>query len=142
MNTAKMQVEIWSDIACPFCYIGKRNFESGIEKFADAANINVTWKSFQLDPTLPEKTTVDHEQYLVKYKGLPADRVNQMLQQVAQSAKAAGLDFHFEKIATVNSFNAHRLIQLAKTKGLGDAAEERLFKAYFTEGKTLQTVLP
>ncbi|MBO9617656.1 MAG: DsbA family oxidoreductase [Niabella sp.] len=132
-----MQIEIWSDIACPFCYIGKRNFESGIEKFADAANINITWKSFQLDPTLPETATVDHEQYLVQYKGLPADRVKQMLGQVAQSAKAAGLDFHFDKIATVNSFSAHRLIQLAKTKGLGDAVEERLFKAYFTEGKNI-----
>lgn len=137
MDTTKMQVEIWSDIACPFCYIGKRNFESGIKNFADAANITVTWKSFQLDPTLPEKATVDHEQYLIQYKGLPAERVKQMLGQVARSAKSAGLDYHFDKIATVNSFNAHRLIQLAKTKGLGDDAEERLFKAYFTEGKNI-----
>ncbi|WP_040679739.1 DsbA family oxidoreductase [Niabella aurantiaca] len=129
-----MQVEIWSDVMCPFCYIGKRHFETALEKFADNPQVEVIWKSFQLDPSLPEKEELDHEQYLVTRKGLPKDQVKSLLEHVTQSAKQAGLDYHFEKVVTVNSFNAHRVIQMAKTKGLGTVAEERLFKAYFTEG--------
>lgn len=134
MRTNKMQVEIWSDVMCPFCYIGKRHFEAALEKFADNQQVEITWKSFQLDPALPEKEELDHEQYLIERKGLPKEQVASMLDHVTQSAKHAGLDYHFEKVVTVNSFNAHRVIQMAKTKGLGDAAEERFFKAYFTEG--------
>lgn len=129
-----MQVEIWSDVVCPFCYIGKRHFETALAQFANSNQIAITWKSFQLDPTLPQKEEMTHEQYLIERKGLPKEQVHSLLDQVTQSAKQAGLDYHFEKIVTVNSFNAHRLIQMAKTKGLGDMAEERLFKAYFTEG--------
>ncbi|SDE18228.1 DsbA family oxidoreductase [Niabella drilacis] len=134
MSTNKMQVEIWSDVMCPFCYIGKRHFETALGKFTDNQQVEITWKSFQLDPTLPEKEELDHEQYLTERKGLPKEQVKSLLGHVSQSAKQAGLDYHFEKVVTVNSFNAHRLIQMAKTKGLGDAAEERLFSAYFTEG--------
>ncbi|ANH83997.1 disulfide bond formation protein DsbA [Niabella ginsenosidivorans] len=132
-----MQVEIWSDVMCPFCYIGKRNFEAAFEKFTNAKNIEVSWKSFQLDPTLPEKEELDHEQYLIERKGFSKEQVKGMLNHVAQTAKNAGLNYHFDKVITVNSFNAHRLIQMAKTKGLDDAAEEQLFKAYFTDGKDI-----
>lgn len=135
--TNKMQVEIWSDIMCPFCYIGKRNFEAALANFADAKNLEITWKSFQLDPTLPEKQELSQEQYLVERKGIPKEQVENMLQQLTQTAKAAGLDFNFNKAITVNSYKAHRLIQFAKSKGLGDAAEEQLFKAFFTEGKDI-----
>ena len=137
MNTPKMQVEIWSDVMCPFCYIGKRNFEAAFDQFANAKNIEVIWKSFQLDPSLPEKEVLDHEQYLVERKGFSKEQVKGMLNQVTQTARNAGLDYHFDKVITVNSFNAHRLIQAAKAKGLGDAAEEQLFKAYFTDGKDI-----
>ncbi|MBZ4188196.1 DsbA family oxidoreductase [Niabella sp. 3A5MI-3] len=132
-----MQVEIWSDVMCPFCYIGKRHFETALETFAGKNNITITWKSFQLDPSLPEKEEIGHEQYLTERKGLPQAQVKALLDHVTQSAKNAGLDYHFENIVTVNSFNAHRIIQMAKTKGLGDAAEERLFRAYFTEGRDI-----
>lgn len=132
-----MQIEIWSDVMCPFCYIGKRHFEAALEKFPDNRQVEITWKSFQLDPSLPEKEELDHEQYLVDRKGLPKDQVKSLLDHVTQSAKQAGLDYHFEKVVTVNSLNAHRLIQMAKTKGLGAIAEERFFKAYFTEGRDI-----
>lgn len=132
-----MQVEIWSDVMCPFCYIGKRHFETALEKFADNNAVEITWKSFQLDPSLPEKEELDHKQYLIERKGLPKDQVQSLLDHVTQSAAQAGLDYHFEKVITVNSFNAHRVIQMAKTKGLDDAAEERFFKAYFTEGRDI-----
>ncbi|MCF3109308.1 DsbA family oxidoreductase [Niabella sp. CC-SYL272] len=134
MNTNKMQVEIWSDVMCPFCYIGKRHFETALEQFANNREVEIIWKSFQLDPALPEKEEIDHEQYLVERKGLPKDQVKSLLDHVTQSARQAGLDYRFDKVITVNSFNAHRVIQMAKTKGWGDAAEERFFKAYFTEG--------
>lgn len=135
-TTNKMKVEIWSDIMCPFCYIGKRNYEAGLKQFADSNNIELVWKSFQLDPSIP-KEPVDENiyQYLADKKGMSYERSVQMHESVVATAKKAGLEYNFDKAVIVNSFNAHRMIQLAKTKGLGDAAEERLFLAYFTEGK-------
>lgn len=120
---------------CPFCYIGKRNMEAALAEFPSADQIEIEWKSFQLDPDLPETATDSHEEYLSKRKGFPLDQVKGMMGQVTQTARKAGLDFNLEQSVIVNSFNAHRLIQLAKAKNLGDQAEEKLFKAYFTEGK-------
>lgn len=135
-TTNKMKVEVWSDIMCPFCYIGKRNYEAGLKQFSDSNNIEIIWKSFQLDPSIP-KEPVDENiyQYLADKKGMSYERSVQMHESVVATAKKAGLEYNFDKAVIVNSFNAHRMIQLAKTKGLGDAAEERLFLAYFTEGK-------
>lgn len=129
-----MKVEIWSDIMCPFCYIGKRNIETALAQFPEEKNIEIEWKSFQLDPSLPQIATDNHEEYLAKRKGFPVEQVKGMLQHVTNTAKQAGLDFHLEESVIVNSYNAHRLIQFAKTKELGGEAEERFFKAYFTEG--------
>jgi predicted DsbA family dithiol-disulfide isomerase len=134
--TNKMKVEVWSDIMCPFCYIGKRNYEAGLKQFTESNNIEIIWKSFQLDPTIPKEPVADNVyQYLADRKGMSYEQSVQMHENVVQMAKRAGLDYNFDKAVIVNSFNAHRMIQLAKTKGLGDAAEERLFYAYFTEGK-------
>ncbi len=133
----KMKIEIWSDVMCPFCYIGKRNFETALEQFEDKNHIEVIWKSYQLDPSIPEVATDSYLDYLIKTKGMSAQQVNGMLENVTQSAKQAGLDYDFDKAVMVNSLNAHKFIQLAKTKGLGDEAEERLFLAFFTEGKNI-----
>lgn len=137
MTDDKMKVEIWSDIMCPFCYIGKRHFESAMKDFSDRNNIEIEWKSFQLDPTIPENisenTTV--YEYLAERKGITIDQATQMHEGVMNMAKAAGLEYNFDIAKVANSFNAHRMIQMAKTKDLGDAAEEKLFRAYFTEGK-------
>lgn len=122
---------------CPFCYIGKRNMEAALEQFDNAKEIQIEWKSFQLDPTLPQVATDNHEEYLSKRKGFPIEQVKGMLENVTQTAKQAGLDYHLENSIIVNSLNAHKLIQFAKTKGLGDEAEERLFYAYFTEAKDI-----
>lgn len=132
-----MKIEIWSDVMCPFCYIGKRNLETALAQFADKEHIEVVWKSYQLDPTIPEVANETHEEYLVKRKGMSAEQVKGMLENVTQSAKQVGLDYHLDKSIVVNSQKAHRLIQFAKTKKLGDEAEERLFKAFFTEGKNI-----
>ena len=137
LNPTKLKVEVWSDIMCPFCYIGKRNFEAALRKFAGREHIEIEWRSFQLDPTIPEHSPVKENvyQYLADKKGISYEQSAKMHERVIQTAKNAGLDYRFDKAIVANSFDAHRMIQLAKTKGLGDAAEERLFHAYFTEGK-------
>ena len=136
----KMKVEIWSDVMCPFCYIGKRNFETALEQFADKEHIDVIWKSYQLDPSIPEVAKGSYQDYLVKHKRMSAEQVKGMLENVTQSAKIVGLEYNFDKAMMVNSLNAHKFIQFAKTKGLGDQAEERLFLAFFTEGKNIADI--
>jgi len=132
-----MKIEIWSDVMCPFCYIGKRNFEKALEQFPDKDKLQVEWKSFQLDPSIPEVQKDNYTDYLVKSKGMPKNQVVGMLQNVTNNAKSAGLDYDFDKAIMVNSLKAHRVIQFAKTRGLGEEAEEFFFKAFFTEGENI-----
>lgn len=132
-----MKIEIWSDVMCPFCYIGKRNFETALAQFPDKEHIEVVWKSYQLDPTIPEVADESYEDYLVKHKGMSRGQVSAMLQNVTNTAQQAGLTYDFGKSQMVNSYKAHQLIQFAKTKNLGNEAEERLFQAFFTEGKSI-----
>lgn len=122
---------------CPFCYIGKRNFETALEQFSNKNGIEVEWKSFQLDPSLPEVQDSNYTDYLMVSKGLGRPQVEGMLNNVTQMAKGVGLEYDFERAVMVNSFKAHRVLQLAKMRGLGDAAEERLFRAFFTEGRNI-----
>ena len=133
----KMKVEVWSDIMCPFCYIGKRNYETALKQFEGKNNIEIEWHSFQLDPTIPKNTGRKENvyQYLAEKKGISYEQSAKLHESLIQTAKKAALEYNFDKAIVANSFDAHRLIQLAKTKGLGDEAEERLFQAYFTEGR-------
>ena len=134
-----MKVEIWSDIMCPFCYIGKRNFEAALKEFEAKDEIEIEWKSFQLDPTIPKsfEKKVSTYEYLAERKGMPVERSKEMHDNIVETARKVGLTYNFDKSVVANSFDAHKLIQLAKTKGIGDAAEESLFKAYFTDGKDM-----
>ena len=134
-----MKVEIWSDIMCPFCYIGKRNFEAALREFDAKNEIEIEWKSFQLDPTIPKsfEKKVSTYEYLAERKGMPVERSKEMHDNIVETARKVGLTYNFEKAVVANSFDAHKLIQLAKTKGLGDAAEESLFKAYFSNGQDM-----
>lgn len=129
-----MKVEIWSDVMCPFCYIGKRRFETALEQFDNKEEIEIVWKSFQLNPNLKTDPTKNINQYLAEAKGWDLEYAKEMNANVTQMAAQEGLEYNFDKAVLANSFDSHRFIQLAKTKGLGDAAEERLFRAYFTEG--------
>jgi predicted DsbA family dithiol-disulfide isomerase len=133
----KMQVEVWSDIMCPFCYIGKRNYEKALADFEGKADIELIWKSYQLDPTLPTEGAKDLDvyEYLSSRKGITKPQVEAMHAQVTEMAKNAGLDYHLDKSIMANSFKAHRVVAFAKEKGLGDLAEERLFHATFIDGK-------
>jgi protein disulfide-isomerase len=133
--TPKMTVEIWSDVMCPFCYIGKRHFEAALEQFPHKNDVDIVWKSFQLDPEMTSQPGKDVYEYLAERKGLSYDQSREMHENVVAMAKRAGLTYNFDKAVIANSFDAHRLVQFAKTRGLGDAAEEALFQAYFTDGK-------
>lgn len=132
-----MKVEIWSDIMCPFCYIGKRRFEKALADFPQRDKIEVEWKSFQLNPGLNAPAGQNIHEYLSETKGWSLDYARQVNSQVANMAMEEGLTYDFDKAVVANSFDAHRLIQLAKSQGKGDAMEELLFKAYFTEGKNI-----
>jgi protein disulfide-isomerase len=135
-NSTKMKVEVWSDIMCPFCYIGKRHYEAALKQFADSNRIEIEWKSFQLDPTIPKNPENKNNvyKYLADRKGMSEAQSRKMHDNVVEMAKQAGLSYNFDNAVIANSFDAHKMIQLAKTKGLGDEAEERLFRAYFIEG--------
>ena len=133
-----MKVEIWSDIMCPFCYIGKRHFEKAIAQFEQTHSIEIEWKSFQLDPTIPKSVEkVSVYQYLADAKGISFEESKKMHDNVVQSAKNAGLTYNYDNAIIANSFDAHRMIQFAKSFELGDQVEEALFKAYFTDGKNI-----
>jgi predicted DsbA family dithiol-disulfide isomerase len=133
----KMKIEIWSDVMCPFCYLGKRKFENALAQFADKEHIEVVWKSFQLNPDLVTDPTININQYLADIKGFPLEQAVQMNNRLAEAGKLLGLKFHFDDIVVANSFKAQNLIHFARLQGKQNEIEERLFEAYFTEGKNV-----
>jgi predicted DsbA family dithiol-disulfide isomerase len=135
-----MTINIWSDVRCPFCYIGKRKMEKGLEKFTHKDEVKISWHSFELDPSLQTNTEINSLQYFSEIKGIPVNQAKQMQQQVAHIAKEVGIEINNDKSIVANSFNAHRLIQFAKTKGLANEIEEELFKAHFTDGKNIDDI--
>ncbi|MEN2416455.1 DsbA family oxidoreductase [Flavobacterium mesophilum] len=131
-----MKIEIWSDIMCPFCYIGKRQLETALKQFPND-EIDIEWKSFQLDPTITPQSGKDVFTFLAERKGMSVEQSIEMHKNVTDRAKSVGLDYHFEKAIISNSLEAHRIIHLAKAKKLGAEMEEIFFSAYFTEGRDL-----
>lgn len=132
-----MKVEIWSDVMCPFCYIGKRRFEEALQQFGHQEEIDIEWKSFQLNPDLQTDPSLIVTQYLADIKGWNLDYARQMNAHVTGMAAEVGLTYDFDRAVVANSFNAHRLIHLAQKYYSGDAAKEALLKAYFTDGKNI-----
>src|ERR1700761_7097995 len=128
-----MKVEIWSDVMCPFCYIGKRRFEEALKNSGHDGEVEIEWKSFQLNPDMVTDPSTNIDQYLANIKGFSLDHAKQLNAHVTQMAAEAGLTYHMDKAVVANSFKAHRFSHLAKQHGLGVAAEEALFKAYFTD---------
>lgn len=132
-----MEVNIWSDVRCPFCFIGKRKFEKALEQFAHKDEVKVIWKSFELDSTLKTNASLNIYEYFAEAKGIDREQAVQMFDNVTQVAQEVGLNFDLNNSVVANSFNAHRLIQLSKTKGLGNEIEEQLFKIHFEEGANI-----
>ena len=133
-----MKIEIWSDVQCPFCYIGKRHLELAIQQVQPIESIEIEWKSFQLDPTIPKDLEPQNSYtYLAAKKGMSLEQSRTMHENVTAMALAAGLNYKLENTIISNSYNAHQLIQLAKTIKKGDEMEELLFESYFCEGKNI-----
>ncbi len=132
-----MKIEIWSDVACPWCYIGKRRFEAALSAFPHKDAVEVVWRSYQLDPTLPEHYDGTELEYLSTRKGMAPEQVSQMFDHVAQQAKGEGLNYRFDSVVVANSFTAHRLIHLAAAHGKQDAAKERLLSDHFEHGRDI-----
>jgi len=130
-----MKVDIWSDVVCPFCYIGKRRLEEALESFAHRDEVEVVWHSFQLDPSAPaiaEGRTV--EKLAAKY-GMTLEQAIAAQESLAANAATVGLEFNWQQTKSGNTFDAHRLIHFAATVGKADAMKERLLRAFFTEGE-------
>jgi predicted DsbA family dithiol-disulfide isomerase len=132
-----MRIEIWSDVACPWCYIGKRRFETALADFAHRDSVEVQWRSYQLDPGLPEHYEGTELDYLSTRKGMARAQVSEMFEHVAEQARGEGLAYRFDDVVVANSFTAHRLIHLAAAHGKQDAAKERLLSDHFEHGKDI-----
>ena len=130
-----MDVEIWSDIACPWCYIGKRRFEAALAEFEHRDDVRVTWRSFELDPSAPHEREGDNATRIAEKYGITVERAREMGRTVTDAAAGEGLDFHLDIQRSGTTFDGHRVIHLAAERGLQDAMKERLLHAYFTEGQ-------
>lgn len=134
-----MKVEIWSDVMCPFCYIGKRKFENALTEFKHD-KIEIEWKSFQLMPNLKTRPDRNLDKFLSEEKGISLEQAASMNTQVTQMAKTVGLNFDFDKAIPANTFKAHLFLHFAKAQRKQNEAEEILFKAYFTKGKNIDEI--
>jgi predicted DsbA family dithiol-disulfide isomerase len=134
---SKMQVEIWSDVMCPFCYIGKRKFEAALSQFVHKENIEVIWKSYMLNPEMKTDTNKNSIVALAEHKGISIEESKEMHNYVVEMATNVGLKYNMDKTISANSFNAHRLTHYAKSQGKQLEIEEKLFEAYFILGKNI-----
>ncbi|MCR9083774.1 MAG: DsbA family oxidoreductase, partial [Cyclobacteriaceae bacterium] len=132
-----MKIEIWSDVVCPFCYIGKRKLEKALDKFPLKDQVEIEWKSFQLNPEEKTNPSINTLEHLAQSKGWSMDQTREITSNVVEMAKEQGLVFDFEKAKVANTKNAHRLIHFAKQQGKGGEMKERLLKAYFSDGENV-----
>lgn len=132
-----MHVEIWSDIACPWCYVGKRRFEAALAAFEHRDAVRVTWRSFELDPHAPRERQQDGAAHLAEKYATSREEALAMQQRMTEVAARDGLEFRFDLARGGNTFDAHRLLHLAAAHAAQDALKERLMRAYLTEGKLI-----
>jgi predicted DsbA family dithiol-disulfide isomerase len=132
-----LTVEIWSDVVCPWCYIGKRRFEAAMESFEHADEVTIMWRSFELDQEAPRESEGTAAERLAAKYGMSIERAETLHGEMTERAAAEGLEFRFDLACGGNTFDAHRLIHLAATYGHQAAAQERLMRAYFTEGERI-----
>ena len=130
-----MDVEIWSDIACPWCYVGKRRFEAALTRFEHRDDVRVTWRSFELDPSAPREREGDRAARLADKYGMTLEQAQTAERQMTDVAAGEGLDFRFDIARSGLTFDGHRMIHLAAEHDLQDAMKERLLRAYFSEGE-------
>ena len=134
----RLQISIWSDIACPWCYVGKRRFESALASFEHAAEVEVTWRSFELDPSAPRNKPIeDYAQRLAAKYGQTRAQAQARIDQLVAVGQAEGITLDFTRIRPGNTFDAHRLLHLAHAHGLQTQLKERLLRAYLSEGQPI-----
>jgi predicted DsbA family dithiol-disulfide isomerase len=136
---SKLRVDVWSDIACPWCFVGKRRLEAALERLPERDQVEVVWRAFELDPEAPRERdrSVSYAERLSKKYGSPVAQAQARIASMTQTAKADGLNFDFERIRPGNTFDAHRLLHLAEERGLQDAVKERFLLGYMSEGEAI-----
>ena len=132
-----MKIEIWSDYACPYCYIGERQLEKALESLSGKENIDISYKAFELDPSASYEVTTNTKDRVAKKYGYTSEQAQQMIDNVTRYAKSVGLDYNYDTVPYTNTFDAHRIAKYAETKGKGLEMSEKLFHAYFTENKEM-----
>jgi predicted DsbA family dithiol-disulfide isomerase len=132
-----VDIEIWSDIACPWCYIGKRRFEAALAQFAHRDEVRVSWRSFELDPSAPREREGDRTARLAQKYGMTIEQARAAERQITDTAAGEGIEFHLRDARSGSTFDGHRIIHLAAEHGLQDAMKERLLLAYFSEGELI-----
>ena len=135
----KLEVEIWSDIACPWCYVGKRRLEKALADFPHKDDVSIVWRSFELDAEAPRIRTdgMTHVERFAKKYNRSIEEAEQMIAHMTKVGAREGIDFRFDQIRSGNTFDAHRVLHLAKARGLAEVAQERLMHAYFSEGAAI-----
>jgi predicted DsbA family dithiol-disulfide isomerase len=137
MNTQKVKIDVWSDVVCPFCYLGKNKLEQAVKKLNAQDKVEIEWHSFQLDSDFPMGQSVNSTEYLAQKKHIPTSQIKGIQDYLTMQGKNYGIDFQFEKSLTFNTFNAHRLLQWSKTLHRSNEMKAALMYAYFTEGADL-----
>ena len=132
-----MRVEIWSDVVCPWCYVGKRNFETALSRFEHRDEVEVLWRAFELDPSAPAEREGDYAVHLARKYGMSIDQAGKMIETMTETGAKAGAALDFERARPGNTFDAHRLIHLAGERGVQDAVKERFLRATFTDGEPI-----
>jgi predicted DsbA family dithiol-disulfide isomerase len=133
-----MKIEIWSDIMCPFCYIGKKHLEEALARLPYGDQVEIIWRSFELNPNISYIPGKSVTQYLCEIKNMSLEDVTRMQDQLTQQGKELGIDFQFDKAPISNSHNAHKLIHVAQKQGKANALKEELFRRYFSEGTNIE----
>ena len=134
---APLSIEVWSDVVCPWCYVGKRRIEKALGQFDHRGDVELRWRSFELDPSAPAERGHSSAEHLAGKYGMSVEQAEQTNDQMTQLAASEGLEYHLERTRGGNSFAAHRVIQRALEDGLQDEMKERLMRAYFTEGEPI-----
>jgi len=134
-----LKLEVWSDIACPWCYVGKRRLESALKLFPHASDVELVWRAFELDPGAPaeRKRDVSHVEFIARKYGMPVAQAQKSTDHLLQLARAEGLSFDFVNIRSGNTFDAHRLLHLGHERGVQDRVKERMMKAYFEQAELM-----
>jgi predicted DsbA family dithiol-disulfide isomerase len=136
---SKLRIDVWSDIACPWCFVGKRRLERALADFPHADEVEVVWRAFELDPGAPKEKEpgVSHAERLAKKYGMSVEQAQKRSDQLRQTASGEGLAFDFDRIRSGNMFDAHRLVHLGLLRGVQDAVKERFLRAYLEEGQLM-----